>query len=98
MTFWPDALHLVALLRGDGCVQECLCADAVSAIEGYQAKIESDAKVIAALGEALKLGRECVVESFDYAKTLDDTYLAEARLQAIDAALGDLEQTVGEKT
>ena len=96
MTFWPDAIHLVALLRGDGCVQECLCADAASAIEGYEAKIETDAKVIAALREALKLGRECVVESFDYAKTLDDTYLAEARLQAIHTALGAIEQTAAE--
>ncbi len=39
MTFWPDAIHLVALLRGDGCVQECLCGDAASAIEGYEAEI-----------------------------------------------------------
>lgn len=36
---------------------------------------------------ALALGREAVIESFNHAKTLDDTYLAEARLRDIDAAL-----------
>ena len=69
-----------------------------AAIAELNIRHESNAKMITALREALKLGRECVVESFDYAKTLDDTYLAEARLRGIDAALGVIEQTVGEKS
>lgn len=37
---------------------------------------------------ALKYGRDCVMESFEHVKNTDDQVMADARLQAIDAALG----------
>lgn len=36
---------------------------------------------------ALKYGRDCVMESFEHVKNSDDQVMADARLQAIDAAL-----------
>lgn len=47
----------------------------------------TQAAEIERLRAALNLGRECVVESFEHAKTHDDTMLAEARLRDIDDAL-----------
>lgn len=38
---------------------------------------------------ALRYGREAVMESFDHVQDQDDQMLADARLQAIDAALND---------
>ena len=44
------------------------------------------------LRAALQYGRDCVMESFQYVKNNDDQILADARLQAIDAALGFQQQ------
>lgn len=38
---------------------------------------------------ALKYGRDCVMESFEHVRDIDDQVMADARLQAIDAALNE---------
>ncbi len=54
----------------------------IQLIESMEAKAEK-------MRAALRLARECVVESFDHATTTDDTMLAEGRLRDIDDALGN---------
>lgn len=45
------------------------------------------AEVIKKMAAALKVARDCVMESFDHVHCLDDQILADARLRDIDAAL-----------
>lgn len=59
------------------------------ALNAKDAKIEQ-------MRVALKYGRDCVMESFEHVKDNDDQVMADARLQAIDAALGH-QQSAAEK-
>ena len=49
----------------------------------------------ATLREALSVGRDAVMESFDSALDKDDHLMAEMRVRSIDAALAMLPQSIG---
>ena len=67
-------------------------ADCSEAPRKWWTTMRNAAEEIRRLRVAAKLGRDCVMESFDYVKTTDDQVMADARLQAIDAALPSLSE------
>jgi hypothetical protein len=73
-------------------VAVCACADELnfhSATDNL-----ANAHLIAAAPDmlaALRVARDCVIESFDYAEDADDLLMAEARLRDVDMAISKAE-------
>jgi hypothetical protein len=66
----------------------CGSGDTMTICEGCWTRQPDQA--VDRLREALTLGRDAVMESFEYVKSNDDQLMADARLQSIDAALAGL--------